>query len=448
MMNARTLAMTSLLSVGIAGCTGMQTSEQLTESDVPWESDTEVSPRTQLDRATECRTRSLELTRTVCAEADEPLVTDTCDDDSYADVEWDSFESDHFVLYTLPGTAANIEVESIAAVREAAYDDIRASLGLDEEPIIEVYLSPNRTAAGAHGVSTGRAYPWASRYEVIYTGHRDGYESVRYGHELTHVLAYRLDPSHWMHLGVLSEGLAELLDQSGRNLHAAYADNLVAGMETRTRLTRFEDSDVWGNNYGRAGSLVQFLVERYGMATFLEIYELAFMDWIGDCYGNPDFGCVESGQDVTGFIDAVLEQATGDRWEQIEPDWRASVAAALRSERDGVSDADREQIAALFQRMDAAMTANDADAYRATMEGFYCDWGGEDGRMAIAQRAVEAYRSAESTLVNVISVGVKNFPVARATVLRKQGTGPLEALTFDLERLPEGWRVTWGPDWH
>jgi hypothetical protein len=448
MMHTRSFAITSILFVGLAGCGGDDFSEHASESNAPWSSDTEVSRAPQLSRDAQCRTQSVELSQTVCAPSADLMVTDLCDDESYADVEWASFESEHFVLHTLPGTAAHADVAMIAVAREAAYDEIRASLGIEEEPVIEVYLSPNRLAADAHGVSARRAFPEAYRYEVVYTGHGNGYESVRYGHELTHVLAHRLEPSHSLRLGVLVEGLAEYLDQSDRDLHAAYANNLVAGVETRARLTRFEDSDVSGANHGRAGSLVKFLIERYGMAAFVDIYERAFLEWSDDCYGNPGFGCVATGDDVAGFLDVLIEQTTGEQWVEVEPKWRDVVSSALRSRRPGVSNADRQQIAALFGQMDVAMASNDPAAYRATMEGFYCDSDGEQTRMAIARRAVEAYGEVESTLLNVVSVGVKSFPAARATILRSQADGSYQALSFDVERLPEGWRVAWGPDWY
>ena len=447
MTNASVLVSAYLVMAGLSGCAPAETIAGTSESEIGL-TDWSISDDSLPANDRRCEGNSIELHDTACPSSATSLRTDACDE-AFADADWTVVESGHFVFHTIAGSAAHADLARIAAVREAAYDDIRAALEISEQPQLELYMSPNRVAAKAHGLSTGRAFPAAGRYEVVYTGAPDGYESVRYGHELTHVLAYHLDPGHVIHLGVLSEGLAEYLDQSGRDLHAAYASNLATAVETRTRVTEFEQRDVWGNNYGRAGSLVQFLGERYGMPAVVEMFQRSHLVWMDGCYRNPDAGCVNGPADIAPFLSVVLEAVTGEAWSDVEPVWGEIVHAALMSDRPSLSEADREQIVGLFRHMDSAIATNDAAAYRATMEGFYCDWGGEDIRSEIAARVVNAFDQTESIVVDAQSVGVKNFPAARAIVLRRDRAGNIQTPTFDLEKLPAvGWRITWGPDWN
>lgn len=377
----------------------------------------------------------------------ELVATDGCDDSDYAGQDWLATTSEHFVAYTLPGTAAEADVEEVLELREQAYAAIVAALGIEYEPRIELYLSPNRLAAAAHGVGSGAAYPGADRIEVVYTGASDSYEAVRYGHELTHVLAHYLDPGPKRRLPILDEGLAEYMDQSGRNLHVAYAAQLGPHLETRTQVVSLDQRDVWGSGYGRAGSLVQHLIERHGLPLFVDVWRAASMVWQDGCFRHPASGCVEAAADVTEVLDAVLREEVGESWKQTQDAWRPVVEAALARGPRRVSSAAAVEIGNLLALMDAAINDGDALLYRSTMEGFYCDWRGEAGRRDIAQRSVAAFESAQTTPLIIYDTGVRNFPTAAAMVTRKEGRGFVSAFRISFEKLPVGWRVAWAPDW-
>jgi hypothetical protein len=377
-----------------------------------------------------------------------PLDVDLCDDPTYPGVAWVSATSAHFHIHYLPGTAAERDREAILNRLEKAYTEIRARLGVTATPTISVHLSPNRVAAVAHGRAMGRAWPGEDRYEVLYTGAPDSYEVLRHGHELTHVLEYHLDPARPRRHAFLSEGLAEYLDQSGRDLHDAYALQLIAGAETRVRTTSFDSRDVTGKNYGRAGSLVQLLVERHGMDAFLNVFGSTAVTFTGGCWRHATYGCIATPEALVAMLDGVLAAVTGERWATVAAAWEADVQAALMAAEPSLPDADVAEITALLATMDHAVTTGEPDLYRKTMEGFYCDWGGEAMRTEIAARAVEAFVATRSEPLAILDTGVKNFRTALVVVMRQDERRRKFSYALTVEHVPEGWRVAYGPDWY
>ena len=375
------------------------------------------------------------------------IATDLCDEPTYAGVTWQSHTSPNFTLNYLPGTAAEHDRLVIAARLELAYADIRSQLGITAQPPLTLNLSPNRAAATAHNRGLGRGWPDIGRYDVVYTGAYDSYEVVRYGQLLTLMLNYHLDASSRTRLSLLTTGVAEYLDQSHRNLHDAYAEQLVAGVESRVRVAEFDTKDVNGRNPGRAGSLVQFLVDRYGMTKFVEMYRATSVAWNGSCYYNATHGCISTSDQLTNMIDGVLFAATGEHWTDVQPEWQTEIETALEGEPSRMGPNTTAEIENVVRVMDKAIDMKDAAMYRSTLEGFYCDWGGEDLREDIAARAVNAYGKTKSRVLAIYDTGIKNFSTAQVLVERKDETGTLQFQTLFFERTA-GWRVTYGPDWY
>jgi hypothetical protein len=377
-----------------------------------------------------------------------PLVTDFCDDSTYPNGTWLSHTSQHFTLQYLAGTAAEKDRQAIAARLENAYSDIRAQLGIAAEPGFTVNLSPSRSAALAHGRGFGRGWADQDRYDVIYTGAPDSFEVMRHGHLLTMMLDYHVDATNRSRVALLATGVAEYLDQSGRDLHGAYALQLEAGIESRVRIAEFDARDVNGRNPGRAGSLVQFLVERYGMETFGDIYRATTVTWTGSCYGNPTYGCISTPEQLTAMLDGVLSTYTGAGWLSVQPAWQAAIEDALARDLYAMGTTATAEIENVLRVQDEAVAANDANKYRSTLEGFYCDFGGEALRATISDRAVSAFGSRTSKLLALHDTGTKNFWTAQALVQRTDDRGATTFGTVMLEHLPVGWRVTYGPDWY
>ncbi len=369
---------------------------------------------------------------------------DGCDEPDFAGVDWQARSEGHFVIHYLPGTAAERDFESIVTCREAAYARIRTRLALTAEPVIDVYLSPNRLAALAHDVGTGLAYPGSDRYEALYTGSSLGFEAQRCGHELVHLLAYYLDPESSL-LPLLDEGLAELLDGSDRDQHVAYAMMLTAGYESRVHLVDFQGGDVWGNNYGRAGSFTQLIADFYGETVLLAVLRAARVNTSSGCVATAG-GCLYSGADLANYLDSILVEAAGVSLAELQRVWQLQVDAALALP-PALDDASRADIAWLVALTDDAISTDDPALYRATMEGFYCDWGSDSLRVDIARRAVTAYPQVWSEIVAVYPLGIQNFPAAYALALRHDSFGTVRSVRYYFEQLPSGWRVTWSDDW-
>jgi hypothetical protein len=376
------------------------------------------------------------------------ITTDYCDDDAFMAATWQTHTSPHFTINYLPGTPAETDRLVIAARLEMAYADIRAQLGITAEPSLTINLSPNRTAAKAHSVGLGGGWPNLGRYDVIYTGMADSYEVVRYGQLLTWMLDYHLDTTKRNRVALLTTGVAEYLDQSGRDLHQAYALQLDAGIESRVRIAEFDARDVSGRNPGRAGSLVQFLVDRFGIETFGDLYRASAVTWNGSCYFNATYGCVSTPEQLTAMLDGLLVAHTGEGWSAVQPMWQAEVEAALNCDRLVMGPTATAQIANVLRVMDKAVTTNDAAMYRSTLEGFYCDYGGEVLREQISARAVTAWGTTSSKLLAIFDTGIKNFSTAQALVQRTDDHGVTTFSTVYFEHVPVGWRVSYGPDWY
>ena len=376
------------------------------------------------------------------------VATDACDDSTYPGVAWSSSSSEHITVYYLAGTAAERDIATILAQREQAYGAIRTALGITATPTISVYLSPNRLAAVAKSRGLGTAFPGQDRYEAIYTGAADSFEVKQLGHLLTRTLEYHVDQANAKRVPFFSAGVAEALDQSGRNLHDAYALRLRAGIENRTQLATFEASDLTGRNTGRAGSLVKFLIDRYGMTAFVNMFKATAVSSVSGCSTrSATYGCINSATALTSMIDGVLFAQTGERWADVAPLWKAEVQARLATVKDRLSAADNAAITNLVNLMDQAIVTGDAATYRSTMEGFYCEWGGEAGRQDIAQRTIDAYQGSTSYVRAIYASGTQNFQTARILVHRLDERRRVSFHTLSAERFPEGWRISYGPDW-
>jgi hypothetical protein len=362
---------------------------------------------------------------------------------------WMTVSSDHFNLNFLPGTAADTDKLAILRRLELGYENIRTTLGITGEPQFTVHYSPSRLAAIAHNRSFGRVWPEDARYEAIYAGTDDSFEVRRSGQLLTSAFNYLLDPQNRTRVPFLTVGLSEYLDQSGRDMHEAYALQLLAGLESRVRVAELETRDVQARNYGRAGSFVKFLVDRYGIETFRTIYLSTAVTWTNNCYTHATRGCIGTPDALQGLLDTAVFAATGEHWADITDDWQSEVLAALARVDVSVSDATRDELTNLFRVVDQAVMTDDVAAYRSTMDGFYCDATNNDTlRNQVATRAVGAFDFTSSKIVAIQPTGIKNFSTAQVIVQRADERGAGVYQTFSVEHFPAGWRVTYSPDWY
>jgi len=375
------------------------------------------------------------------------LTTDFCDDSAFEKATYSSKTYGNLVFRYIDGTAAAVDIDSIASVRLAMQEKISDFLGVTSRAPITITMSPNRIAAAKHGHGAGYADAGSSRIDVLYLAETDSYEQVAPGHELTHVIASRVDGA--THLPLLDEGLAEYFDGSGRDLHASYVNELRAGSDAAS-VTRFTDWDVWGDHYGRAGSFVTFLVNRFGRAKFVEFWRAGAITYSGSGYVTKLGDRVVTGADLEKAIDHAASTVYGTRYEAIRLEWESTLAKVMAGATPALSASDRAEIDDLIAHVDDAIARRDPVRFRSTMDGFYCDRKDDAFRAGIARAAVEARGTMRTTVLSAVPTGTNNYPSAIVHAVRRETRGTevsVNAVRYWVERFPVGWRITSATSW-
>jgi len=360
------------------------------------------------------------------------------DSDPMTDVELIVRDHGRFRVAYLPGTAAERDIDHLVKLREEAMVKIMATLGVVENRKLMLTLSPSRAAAEAHGVAGGRTDPATGNMEVLYLPDEDTYEHQRYGHELTHAIIHGLDPDHDGHLKLVDEGIAELFDQSGRDLHADFVQDMRMHGEALEKGTEIDDADARVESYPKAGSFMTLLREIDPRAQpFGAFYRAVAVVYKGGTTSTLDG---RSPPPIRAMLDSALRAHYGLGLEELRTRWRARLAPYFEKPARGVSTADRAAIEALFSARDDALRRGDARAYRATMEGFYCDRGTDAVRMGAARRAVAGAPQVHSRVRELFDAGVVNYPQVVVAYDEQEG----ERVTphgARVEKFPVGWRL-------
>lgn len=378
-------------------------------------------------------------------EAEEILITDLCDDDPMINIDFVSQYSGSFNLYYLPGTPAERDREVILSKRNYALEVISTALKIKETRIIDIYMSPNRLAAEAHNVKSGVAFPWKGRIEVLYLDDPQTYERSRFGHEVTHVLAYNLDPHHLYHLKLIDEGLAEIFDQSGRNYHQAFVQECMAYKSELASEILLNKDDIYVYSYPKAASFIQNLFDiDPDPNRFKAFYSGCYMYWDGNRPYAPDLKPLDA-KKLVEVINSKLIEHYGFNLEQFNKWWLESLTPYLEDEPLRPSQDDIDEIKKLFSVRDKALSAGDAKLYRSTMEGFYCDKWADSERMARAKRMTSNPTPVQSRVIEVFNMGIKNYPTAMV-YFEKDVKGEKEYLNAWVEHYPVGWRFNFVED--
>jgi len=193
----------------------------------------------------------------------------------YEGNEFEKYESDHFIVYFHKETLAEKKLHEIIQEREKAYTKIVKILGIEPPHKIRLFLFPS------------------SREKTFYTGHigagaaqsftmMEVYNEeikVEPHHELTHIIASFINPNS---PALLNEGLAVSIVPYWNGKHV---DDWVRLYKRKgelipliTLLTFTEigsPSTMPSISYPEAGSFVKFLIERYGVNKFRQLYSKA-----------------------------------------------------------------------------------------------------------------------------------------------------------------------------
>ena len=341
-----------------------------------------------------------------------------------------SSESPHFVLTYARGGAAAGDIADIIAKRERAYAAITAFLGDPGGGKIKIKLYPDRSSAlsaGGAGRTTG------DEISVIYFAFSPCYEKISYGHELTHALSCRLLGGRHS-VPLLAEGLAEYLDQSGRNPHEWLScKSRIFSVGAKFRV---EAADLaYGNgssglSYTKSGSFVKYLVESGGREKFLELYAAI-----------REAGLLPPDERLRLFSEK-FSAVYGSALEEAEVGWNAAVGAFSATALPRLPAAEEAGVRALFAAQDSAARAGDAGAFASTYDAL--------GRRGIRYFAgnLDFYMAKllETRVEEVYDLGVKNGRRCLVRVKRRFSDLSTRSIDYYVEKLEDGWKVqreTW-----
>jgi hypothetical protein len=224
-------------------------------------------------------------------------------------------------IYAWKGSLAARRAEDIAAQRVGAIEEIAALLDVAPPERIHLVLYPDSaTKTGQTGhIGAG----WASGTTIVEIYNEE--LQLDPFHELSHVLTYELgDPP-----AVLDEGFATYVSErlgadalaymgsSGLTVNEAACRALEAGKaHSVERLVALEEIGSVESRaevaYPQAASLVKFLLERYGVESFRQVFRLA-----AEAEGT-------AGDRTRGALEQVLGVGLGE----LETEWKAEIAPA------------------------------------------------------------------------------------------------------------------------
>ncbi|MBI5743639.1 MAG: hypothetical protein HY952_03740 [Elusimicrobia bacterium] len=336
-----------------------------------------------------------------------------------------SSESPHFAFRYLRGGAAARDIALITANRERAYGVIAAFLGAEDGGRIPVTFYPDREAAlsGTGSGSTSR-----ESISAVYFAFNPCYEKVSYGHELTHALSWRLLGGRHS-VPLLAEGLAEYLDQSGRNPHEwlSYKSGILA-MDGQLKV---EVADLaYGPgfsslSYTRSGSFVKWLVESGGREKFLELYASA-----------REIGLLSEEERLPAFAEKFSE-VYGAPLEDSQAGWNSAVGAFSGKALPRLPPEDEAVVRKLFLAQDAAVVAVDSAAFSATYDRL------SRRKIRYFEGNLNFYMAKlrETRVLEVYDLGVKNGRRALVRVSRRFSDLTTRRIDYYAEKLEDGWKL-------
>ena len=204
------------------------------------------------------------------------LLPDSNELDSHG--TWLQAESDHYVFYYRPNSAAEADINKIITEQERVFTQLNEILGTQYNQKIHAYIFNDLADAGFTD-KTGQAFPILNTIEVIYGD--DGYTIGKRGisaHEVAHIITFNAwGPTD---LRILSEGIAVYMER------VTYSDEtnfngsqmVVAALASHGELPDIEslasDFEKFDTNisYPVSGSFAGYIIRRYGMDKYRKIF--------------------------------------------------------------------------------------------------------------------------------------------------------------------------------
>ena len=204
------------------------------------------------------------------------LIPDTNEMDSHG--KWLQAESDHYVYYYRPNSAAASDIDKIITEQERVFNQLNELLGTQYNQKIHTYIFNDLADAGFTD-KTGQAFPILNTIEVIYGA--DGYTIGKRGisaHEVTHIITFNAwGPTD---LRMLSEGIAVYMEHVTYDSESDYTGSqmVVASLATHGDLPSIEslasDFEQFDTNisYPVSGSFAGYIIRRFGMEKFRKLF--------------------------------------------------------------------------------------------------------------------------------------------------------------------------------
>ncbi len=234
------------------------------------------------------------------------------------ELRWVERATPHFRLYATPGSAAERDLDRLAEVAEASYEQASAAIRITRPVSIPVYLVPRVFWQG--GVAYGKHGPLIISYlDRNYAGAEPWSYFV---HEVTHALGAEVLPQGAEVGGVLGEGLA--VAAAGGHYSREPIDARAAALADTERYVPLCELryDFYAAQheaaYTQSASFVRYLMRTYGEQAFLAMYRAQ----------EPQRGGRE--QDVAAFCEAderALVEAVGRTNADLEREWLAYLDA-------------------------------------------------------------------------------------------------------------------------
>jgi hypothetical protein len=182
--------------------------------------------------------------------------------------DWLTYETPHLTFHYLPDTWIDAAIEDIAAQHEQAFNDNVDYLDVEYDGLIDVYIYASEESFFR---ATARDAGFAiNEFSEVHTRWFAENDHQTPGHEITHVITFHTmgEPSE----ALLGEGVAVWLDHGGNDYHRRCAD-----LARSDRLVPLAEllGDGWDGSaaaYYEAGSFTGFLLERYGLDRFKDVY--------------------------------------------------------------------------------------------------------------------------------------------------------------------------------
>jgi tetratricopeptide (TPR) repeat protein len=222
-------------------------------------------------------------------------------DESFDD--WTSFETPHFSFRFSPRLAV-FDRAGYARVREEAFDSISQWCGGQPEGKVRFFVWAGPEEAALAGMPTlGFARPREMLIHSLFN------QTV--GHEMTHIISFHaLQPA--VQTGLINEGLAITLDQTGRDTMSRARAAVAAG-RGGTGETPFlqvglralwEDFELLADEYTYpiAGAWVDYLLARGGKDRFVQFFTDQTLEHARQIYGP----------ELEGWIDAFESRLYGE----------------------------------------------------------------------------------------------------------------------------------------